>query len=97
MASSTETLDLFATRVRQLMSRFAEVKRQNDELCATLEKRDQEIEALKTELGQADRNYNNLKMAKMLEVSDGDIEQAKKRVAGLIREVNSCITVLSEK
>jgi len=79
------------------MSRFAEVKRQNDELCATLEKRDQEIEALKTELGQADRNYNNLKMAKMLEVSDGDIEQAKKRVAGLIREVNSCITVLSEK
>jgi hypothetical protein len=33
----------------------------------------------------------------MLEVTDGDVEGAKKRIAGLIREVNRCITMMSEK
>jgi hypothetical protein len=36
-------------------------------------------------------------MAKMLEITDGDLETAQKRVAKLIREVNKCITLLSEK
>lgn len=38
-----------------------------------------------------------LKLAKMLTVTDGDLEVAKKRVAGLVRDVNKCITLLSEK
>ena len=33
----------------------------------------------------------------MLEVTDGDMEGAQKRVAKLIRDVNKCITLLSEK
>jgi len=36
-------------------------------------------------------------MVKMLEVTDGDMEVAKKRVTKLIRDVNKCITLLSEK
>jgi hypothetical protein len=36
-------------------------------------------------------------MAKMLEVTDGDMEAAQKRVSKLIRDVNKCITLLSEK
>ena len=36
-------------------------------------------------------------MAKMLEITDGDMETAQKRVAKLIRDVNKCITLLSEK
>jgi hypothetical protein len=36
-------------------------------------------------------------MARMLEITDGDLEGAKKRIAKLIRDVNKCITLLSEK
>jgi hypothetical protein len=36
-------------------------------------------------------------MAKMLEITDGDMESAQKRLAKLIRNVNKCITLLSEK
>ena len=61
------------------------------------DEREKEIAQLKEQLGQAERDYNSLKMARMLEVTDGDVEGAKKRVAGLIREVNRCITMLSEK
>lgn len=38
-----------------------------------------------------------LKTAKMIEITDGDIESAKNRVAKLIRDVNQCITLLSDK
>ena len=33
----------------------------------------------------------------MLEICDGDIDAAKRRLAGLIREVDKCITLLSGK
>ena len=36
-------------------------------------------------------------MAKMIEISDRDLEGAQKRLAKLIRDVNKCITLLSEK
>ena len=39
----------------------------------------------------------DLQMAKMIEITDGDMEAAKKRIAGLIREVNKCITLLSDQ
>ena len=39
----------------------------------------------------------SLKMAKMLEITDGDLESARARVAKMIREVNKCIAILSEE
>lgn len=97
MASSTEILNTFTTRMRQMVLRFSEVKKENEELYAMVDEREKEIARLKEQLGQAERDYNSLKMVRMLEVTDGDVEGAKKRVASLIREVNRCITMLSEK
>ena len=57
----------------------------------------EEIKDLQSQLRQEQENYRTLKMAKMLEVTDGDMEVAKKRVTKLIRDVNKCITLLSEK
>jgi hypothetical protein len=36
-------------------------------------------------------------MAKMMEISDGDLEGAKERLAKLIRDVNRCIALLSNE
>ena len=33
----------------------------------------------------------------MIEISDTDMESSQKRIAKLIREVNRCITLLSEQ
>ena len=41
-------------------------------------------------------DYESLKMAKMIEISDGELDSAKKRLSKLIRDVNKCITLLSE-
>ena len=95
--SSTEILNTFTSRMRQLILRFSEVKKENEELYAMVDQRDKEIVLLKDQLQQAQRDYNSLKTARMLEVTVGDVEGAKKRIAGLIREVNRCITMMSEK
>ena len=87
----------FATRVRQMLLQYEELKGENDELYTLVDRREQEIKQLQRELDQAHDDYNVLKMAKMLEVTDGDMETAQKRVAKLIRDVNKCITLLSEK
>ena len=62
-----------------------------------LENQESEIKRLKSILEQTKRDFESLKMAKMMEISDGDIDAAKKRISGLIKEVNKCITLLSEK
>ena len=97
MSSNEKVLNTFATRVRQMILQYEALKKENDELYALVDQREQEIKQLQDELSQAEADYNSLKMAKMLEVTDGDMETAQKRVAKLIRDVNKCITLLSEK
>ena len=97
MDSNEKTLNTFATRVRQMILQYAELKKENDELYTLVDQREKEIKQLREELSQAEVEYNSVKMAKMLEITDGDMEGAQKRVAKLIRAVNKCITLLSEK
>ena len=80
-----------------MILQYEEVKKENTDLCELVGKRDKEIEKLETQLKQARNDYNSLKMAKMIEISDGDMENAQKRISKLIRDVNKCITLISEK
>ena len=96
MDPNEKTLTTFETRIRQMILRFQELKKENSALHVQLQKDEQEILNLKSKLAQADSNYNSLKMAKMLEITDGDLEGAKARVSKMIREVNKCISLLSD-
>ena len=97
MNANEKILNTFATRVRQMILQYETLKKENDELYSLVDQRDQEIKQLQGELSQVQADYNSLKMARMLEVTDGDMETAQKRIAKLIRDVNKCITLLSEK
>lgn len=80
-----------------MILRFGELKKEKEDLLEELDKRDVTIKDLEAKLAQMQNDYNSLKMAKMLEITDGDMENAQKRLARLIREVNKCITLLSDK
>jgi len=97
MAQNEKALTTFETRVRQMILRFQELKKENEELFAIVEKSEQDIKSLKAKLDQAENDYRSLKMAKMIEITDGDLQGAKDRLARLIREVNKCIAVLSDE
>ena len=97
MAEDNKTLRLFTTRMRQMILQYKDMKKENTDLYAMVDERDARIKELEAQLTQARNDYNSLKMAKMIEISDTDMEGAQKRLAKLIRDVNKCITLLSEK
>ena len=87
----------FETRVRQMILQFQELKEENGRLQTLIEEQATEIEELKARVTQADNDYNALKMARMLEISDGNLDEAKERLSRMIRQVNKCIAILSDE
>lgn len=97
MDANEKIIDTFATRVRQMILQYHDVVKENGELYAMVDERDAEIRRLQAEVRQLQNDYNSLKMARMLEVSDTDLDTAKRKVNKLIRDVDKCITLLSEQ
>ena len=97
MTPSEKTLADFETRVRQMILQFQELKKENGRLQALVEEQATEIEELKVRVTQADNDYNSLKMARMLEITDGNLDEAKERLSRMIRQVNKCIAILSDE
>ena len=97
MGASEKTINTFATRVRQMILKFEDIRHENAELYAMVDERDAKIKELEEKLTQAKHDYDSLKMAKMMTISDSDMEATQKRIAKLIRDVNKCITLLSDQ
>ena len=97
MTQNEKTVTAFESRVRQLILRFQELKKENRELRALIEKDELDIKRMQEKLDQAANDYNSMKMAKMMEITDGDLQGAKDRVSKLIRDVNKCIAILSNE
>lgn len=97
MSASEKTINTFATRVRQMILKFEDIKHENAELYAMVDERDAKIKEMQEKLTQAKHDYDSLKIAKMMTISDSDMETTQKRIAKLIRDVNKCITLLSDK
>lgn len=96
MAQSEKVLATFQTRVRQMILRFQELKKENEDLYAMVEEGEQRIKQLEAKLAQKERDYESLKMARMMQITNGDLDGAKDRLAALIRDVNKCIAILSD-
>ena len=97
MTPNEKTILTFETRIRQMILRFQELKQENAELYDMVEKHEQDLKLLREQLEQRQNDYDSLKMAKMIEISDGDLTGAKDRLARLIRDVNKCIAILSDE
>ena len=97
MTQNEKVLAAFEGRVRQLILRFQELKKENEELYRMVDKNEEDIKALQEKLSRNEQDYNALKMARMVEITDGGLQGAKDRLSKLIREVNKCIAVLSDE
>ena len=97
MTANEKTIATFETRIRQMILRFQELKKENEDLYVMVEKQEQYMKLLQAKLEQQQSDYQSLKMAKMIEISDGDLTGAKERLSRLIRDVNKCIAILSDE
>ena len=90
-----QSMKQFEARVRQVLAQYSVLKQENEDLYTEIEKKDEEIQRLKDQLSQSQNEYNNLKLAKMIEITDSDIKESKMKIAKLVREINKCISILS--
>lgn len=97
MDQNEQALNNFTTRLRQLIMSYNESVQQIASLKAAVDQQQLQIADLKTMLTQSQTNFTSLKLAKMLEVTDQEVDTAQKKIAKLIRDINKCITLLSEK
>lgn len=97
MSPSETTLAAFEAKLRNLILHYKKLKEENEELYAMLEKSETANKRLQDELNKTKQKFNDYKTAKMIAVSDNDIQATKARLTLLIKHVNKCITLLSEQ
>lgn len=97
MEAESKTINQFATRVRQMILQYQNVTKQNEDLYRQVAEQQERIAKLEAQLQQQRNDYESLKLARMVEITDGDMQSAQKRLAKLIRDVDKCITLVNEK
>ena len=91
----SKLIEQFEGKIRKLVDLYDTVKCSNSELRSQLEAKDEEIRQLKEKLASQQESYQNLKRSKVLEVSGHHIDDTKRRVSGLVREIDHCIKLLN--
>ncbi|MDR0894284.1 MAG: hypothetical protein LBN06_03140 [Prevotellaceae bacterium] len=88
-------LNAFELRLRQLLSLHRELKRKYVELEQRLLDKENECEQINARYVALETDYVNLKNAKTISLTDGDVKNTKEKLAALVREVESCIDLLT--
>ncbi len=94
-AEENALLRTLEARVTQLALEYKALKGRYNALARTVEEKENTIRSLNEQMGRLQSDYANLKIAKMLDISSNDIENAKSRLSKLVREVDKCIALLN--
>ncbi|MBB4037816.1 chromosome segregation ATPase [Dysgonomonas hofstadii] len=85
----------FEIRMRQLMYLCDVLQDENTQLKQNLAEKNKEIDHLSSEVNKLRSKYDNLKFAKSFSSENQeDVQQAKKRLSKLVRDVDKCIAML---
>lgn len=90
-------LRLFEAKVERLIDLYKSLRQENDSLRDVIQTRDDTIKSLNARLEASREDYDNLKTAKMMVISDGDLQSARQRLKRLVREVNRCMELLKKE
>lgn len=90
-----QALRHFETRVRQLILHCGELARENERLAAEGEKRDGIIAQKDKDFAELRREFDSLKIARMIEVTGGDVKAARQRINTIIHEIDKSIALLN--
>ncbi len=86
----------FTLKVKQIIAKHEALKQEKHQLTAEIRKLEGVVNQLRQENQVLDHKYENLKLAKMLAVSDRDSKDAKGRIQKLVREIDKCIALLNK-
>ena len=91
-----QRLNEINAKTRMLTQRYRYAVMQRDEALERLSQANGELAAARTRIEELTRQVEYLRMASAIEAVDGDIEQSRKFLSELVREIDKCISQLSE-
>lgn len=89
-------LNTFEGRLRNLLFLFEEQKKEIASLRHLLEEKEAAIARMDSDRKELESRYANLKMARIISINDTELNDTKKRLTRLVREVEKCIALLNE-
>ena len=95
MQYSEQEIYEFSKQVRQLLLKYKEMRQELHDMKERVSAQERDVKSMETLANASMHDYDMLKTAKMLEVSNGDLEATRQRINKLVRDVDRCITLLS--
>lgn len=77
------------------MLSYKELEDENAALKEQVARREEENSGLKERVEKLSRDYELLKSARMMQITDGDVDEARKRLNRLIRNVSKSLALLN--
>lgn len=85
----------FEARVRQLLFLHDELKAKYAVALHELEKKEQALGKLREEYAELESDYTHLKQARIISIRDKDVNDTRKRLSALVREIDKCLALLN--
>jgi len=86
----------FEYKVRQMIANHEKLKQEKHQLLGRIGDLEETISQSRQENRVLEQKYENLKLAKMLIVSEDENKDAKNRIQKLVREIDKCIALLNK-
>lgn len=96
MSNITEVVNLVEHKLNTLLENYSFLKEENELLYNKVAVLENQITEEKQLFNEIEKKYQTLKIAKTIEGSKEDRRETKLKINALIREVDLCISQLSE-
>lgn len=93
---SDAKLNQLKEQIESLQGLFLKTKKENEALLHEKMLLSQTIAEKEAVIIELETKYNTLHMAKSIAMEQGDNELAKKRLNGIVREIDKCIALLNK-
>lgn len=91
-----DLINAFEERLRLLMSEYVSLQDENVQLRDELKRKQDDLMTAHGQILEIRNNYESLRLARGFTGSDEEKEAAKKRIAGMVREIDKCIALLND-
>jgi predicted nucleic acid-binding Zn-ribbon protein len=96
MSQLSEIVDSLENRISKLLHNYKKLGKENERLAATLSEMKIKEENSKAEISELQSKCSSLQLANSMLGSDTHKRDTKLKINALIREIDQCITQLSE-
>ena len=96
MSTITQVVNLIEEKLNSLLENYIFLKEENELLYSKIATLEHQIAKDEQLFNEVEKKYQTLKIAKTLEGSKEDRRGTKLKINALIREVDACISQLSE-